>query len=159
MYKRNGTREYIRLRLSEPEGQQYLMEKARDIDASQLEKKRRLEQAEADHALVTKKRAVVAERAAKLAKRNPEIDSVMVRWDTDEIRRAPGANKTLDLELKWFRRLDNELKVEALCTAIQRYKTKAPLLSQDRVAVAPVEAEKALDASGYDSDFDIDFNK
>ncbi|KAG6805714.1 hypothetical protein H0H92_014278, partial [Tricholoma furcatifolium] len=42
---------------------------------------------------------------------------------------------------------------------IQHYKTKAPLLAQDRVAVAAVEAEKALDTSGYDSDLDIDFNR
>jgi len=174
MYKDNDTKTYIKTFLTKPADHRYLRQKAREVDSSQLEQKRRQKQAVADKEVVESKRKKDMVRMAAKQKVNDELDKVVCRLDISIIKSSPGTNASLDLEIGWFRRLDNEvpikarlgnkeLKVQALIQAVERHliriaKAAKQLGSPDSELTLDLNDYTASNDSDVDSDADMELN-
>lgn len=163
MYRKNDTSIYIGEILTK-EDLKFLRRKARQVDSSQLEKKRRQEQAFGDQEVVDRKRKKIAIRASKKQAASDALDLIECRLDIKSIEDAPGTNSLLDSELGWFRRIDPEvptktklgskaLKIKALCAAVERHIAR---LAQGKVAGAESDSSSSDSESEVDSDIDSD---
>lgn len=158
MYKRNDTGNYMSSILDK-EDLKYLRKKARQLDSSHIESKRRQAQAQGDREVVEGKRVKDRAREVKKRKVNDTLDLIKCRLDVVLIKETPGTNAQLDMELAWFRRIDSEVpikarlgtkpvKIEALCAAVDRYNAG---LTHD-----VEDDEETGNESGSDSDVDSD---
>lgn len=130
MYKKNGTKYYIRT--LDSLDKQYLRKAARLQDSSGREKKRRCEEADADKSAVAKKRCNDVIRKATKDAKTAKIDAVILRLDVDDIMASPGTNPQIELQLEALRRSDSKIplkshlknkaeRLAALIAAVKRY--------------------------------------
>ncbi|KAI0661679.1 hypothetical protein C8Q70DRAFT_966523 [Cubamyces menziesii] len=136
MHKVNGTAEFTKHQLDD-ETRAFTRKRARLIDASGLEKERRMVLAQADSRVVEEKRGKDRAKRQKEDARTALLDALVVLQDAEDIAmRAPQiTNGDLDVQLDWHRRREGKetgipvkaqltrkaQKVEALCAAVRRY--------------------------------------
>lgn len=170
MLKKNNTDEYIQAGLSHPSAQEFLHAEARRVDSSGLEKKRRQAQVVADQIVVDEKHDKDQQKALKKKKVDDELDKVVPRVDVDDVKRSPGTNADLKLQLAWYRQHDptvplpSKLKVkkdmiDALVVAVERYNIRPKEASG--IVPFPInhpeaETDKEIQAENQQCDSDVD---
>lgn len=173
MYKRNDTATYIATTLTSANDLRFLHAKARAIDASGAEKKRRLDVAAADGRAAKRRREDREERREKatqrlqtLAQLTPVLDLTELTWEKTTV-------KLLDAQLEWHRTFVDVgpkaekkipkktdlpiklLKLDALIKAVTRYNEVPPASTPSALVAKHLETSVVkVEDSGGESDIE-----
>jgi hypothetical protein len=112
---------------------------------------------------VERKRKAETERKAAQDAKRAKIDAVMARLDVGDIKRSPGTNADLDLQLDWHRRRDNKVpikanvtkkadKIKALVEAVERHNQGQQAITHGNDDCIQIDIPSDLDEE--ESDFE-----
>ncbi|RDX46785.1 hypothetical protein OH76DRAFT_1442708 [Lentinus brumalis] len=177
MYKLNDTSTYIATVLNTPEGEEFMRRKAREIDASGRERKRRRDVAEADQRAAKRRKEDREERREKanqrlqtLAQLTPILDLAELTWEKTTVR-------LLESQLDWHRTFvdtgpkDDKkipmkkdlhiklLKLGALVDAVTRYNEAPPALTPANLVAKILAASVGEDVEGSGDDSDLEMEQ
>ncbi|PCH35890.1 hypothetical protein WOLCODRAFT_38477, partial [Wolfiporia cocos MD-104 SS10] len=132
LFKINDTATYIEENLG-PANQAFLRERAREIDASGLEKQRRKEQADEDHRIVTRRRELNRIAEARREAKQDRLAALKVILDLTAITEQMNVVE-LQAQIDWHRQCDTDKlipqqkemrlkaeKLQALRSAVERF--------------------------------------
>ncbi|TFY50881.1 hypothetical protein EVG20_g11277 [Dentipellis fragilis] len=176
-YKKNKTGAYLKSTLR-PVDRRFLRKRARAIDASKLEAKRKRAQVEHDRLVVREKRRKDVEREAKKAKKAAALAAIQPCLDIEKIKSGQMTVAQLELQLAWHRQNDKTIKsnsqlrykqdkINALLYAVEQF-LQRPFTGESSL-VAACEGEGSAEAAAagdadwskdvpLESDCDSDFD-
>ncbi|EPQ53476.1 hypothetical protein GLOTRDRAFT_130812 [Gloeophyllum trabeum ATCC 11539] len=144
MWKVNNTKGWMAAKAT-PEVEMFMKKKARELDASGAEKKRKQELVETEKEEVETKRRKIREKVEKERKHMAELEKISLWTDLQQIQQHPGTNEQLDEQLDKHR----QLEIKAGISKEQRLvPMKSKVTKKSEKITALLEAVKRFSA-GY----------